>query len=139
MNRFTISILVVMSLLLLGVSLLAGCSKAPAPGVPSAMMMPAAAPGAPADAAAASDTVTCPVLGTKGDKSKMIPYEYQDKTYYFCCQPCVDKFKQDPEKYLKEGTQAAISAACPVSGRAKPADAICPLHDTSKSAALEAI
>lgn len=41
----------------------------------------------------------CPVMGGKVDKN--ISYEYKGKRYYFCCASCVDNFKADPEKYLK--------------------------------------
>jgi Cu+-exporting ATPase len=32
-------------------------------------------------------------------------FEYKGKTYYFCNAHCLEKFKQDPEKYLKEGPE----------------------------------
>jgi len=57
--------------------------------------------GAQVAAAAGDDLVSCPVLGTTLPKSKMIAYAYGGKTYYFCCQPCVDKFKANPQKYIK--------------------------------------
>lgn len=28
-------------------------------------------------------------------------YEFEGKTYYFCCAPCVATFKADPKKYLQ--------------------------------------
>ena len=40
----------------------------------------------------------CPVLGEPA--SKDISYEYDGKTYYFCCPACVNDFKADPEKYI---------------------------------------
>lgn len=49
----------------------------------------------------------CPITGEKIDKK--ISYEYNGKTYYFCCQACIDEFKEDPEKYIKkmeEGSKA---------------------------------
>jgi Cu+-exporting ATPase len=30
-------------------------------------------------------------------------YEYHGKTYYFCSEECLNEFKADPEKYIKEG------------------------------------
>ncbi|ACI17522.2 MAG TPA: YHS domain-containing protein [Coprothermobacter proteolyticus] len=30
-------------------------------------------------------------------------YEYKGTTYYFCSESCLNAFKADPEKYLKEG------------------------------------
>lgn len=47
------------------------------------------------------EMASCPVLGTTMPKDKMIPYTYKGKTYYFCCPPCVDAFKADPEKYIR--------------------------------------
>lgn len=44
--------------------------------------------------------VSCPVLGTTMARKNMIPYEYKGKTYYFCCQSCVDKFNKNPGEYI---------------------------------------
>ncbi len=27
-------------------------------------------------------------------------YDYNGKTYYFCCEECLDEFKKNPEKYI---------------------------------------
>ncbi len=49
------------------------------------------------------ETVTCPVSGEEFDKSKAAgSYEYEGKTYYFCCDGCKEKFLKDPEKYIKK-------------------------------------
>ncbi|MBU0693600.1 MAG: YHS domain-containing protein [Candidatus Omnitrophica bacterium] len=44
----------------------------------------------------------CPVSGedieSMGGGSK---YEYEGKIYNFCCPMCVEKFKKDPQKYIK--------------------------------------
>ncbi len=45
---------------------------------------------------------TCPVMGdvfTISEKTKH--QEYNGKHYYFCCPVCEEKFKADPEKYIK--------------------------------------
>ncbi len=42
----------------------------------------------------------CPVEGGKIDKN--IYTDYQGKRIYFCCSGCIDSFKKDPEKYLKQ-------------------------------------
>lgn len=102
--------------------LLTGCPKkavepqgAPAMNTPAAthtmpngqqmpgMQHPAAsdAPAKATSSETAADTASCPVLGTTMAKKDMIPYEYKGKTYYFCCESCVTKFKADPEKYLQ--------------------------------------
>jgi len=47
--------------------------------------------------------VTCPVSGEEFDESKAAgSYEYEGKTYYFCCEGCKEKFLNDPEKYTKK-------------------------------------
>jgi YHS domain-containing protein len=47
--------------------------------------------------------LTCPVMGHAiKDKSKAVKYEHKGKTYYFCCEGCVKKFKADPAKYMKK-------------------------------------
>ena len=61
----------------------------------------AAEPAKTSATATNEEMASCPVLGTTMEKSKMIPYEYKGKTYYFCCQPCIEKFKKNPEQYLK--------------------------------------
>lgn len=40
----------------------------------------------------------CPVSGEEADAS--ITYAYNSKTYAFCCNKCLKKFKADPEKYM---------------------------------------
>ncbi|MDD3627970.1 MAG: YHS domain-containing protein [bacterium] len=46
--------------------------------------------------------LTCPVDGTSFYKGKEIYFfEYKSKKFYFCCKDCLDKFKENPEKYLK--------------------------------------
>ncbi len=39
----------------------------------------------------------CPVSGEEIDRSKT--FTYNGKTYAFCCNKCLKKFKADPEKY----------------------------------------
>ena len=38
---------------------------------------------------------------------------YKDKTYYFCCQGCLEKFRADPARYLTAMTAPVISTAGP--------------------------
>jgi len=46
----------------------------------------------------AEDLGICPVMGGKATEEHS--YEYDGKTYYFCCPGCIDSFKADPEKYI---------------------------------------
>lgn len=97
------------------VALVAGCPKptgeagapptassaAPANAAVPAKAAPPSAPGASgAPTTSSADTASCPVLGTTMPKSQMIKLDYKGKTYYFCCQDCVTKFKANPQKYI---------------------------------------
>ncbi len=43
----------------------------------------------------------CPVAGEKIDEKTKATYEYKGKVYNFCCSGCIDEFKKDPDKYIK--------------------------------------
>lgn len=61
------------------------------------------APGAGAGAGAvkveAKAQTLCPVMGNAIDKKLFVDYE--GKRIYVCCPACIEKFKSDPEKYMK--------------------------------------
>ena len=42
----------------------------------------------------------CPVMGGEIDKEFYV--DHMGKQIYFCCEMCIDKFKEDPEKYMKK-------------------------------------
>lgn len=44
-----------------------------------------------------------PVCGMEVDKSSKYKTLYKGQVYYFCSENCLNSFKKDPEKYLKEG------------------------------------
>ncbi|MBN1421409.1 MAG: YHS domain-containing protein [Planctomycetes bacterium] len=46
-----------------------------------------------------------PIDYAKADKDPALYEDYQGKRYYFCCAACDEKFKEDPEKYIKEPAQ----------------------------------
>ncbi len=48
-------------------------------------------------------TETDPVCGMKVSVHSKLTHEHDGKTYYFCAPGCKFMFKQDPEKYLKDG------------------------------------
>jgi Cu+-exporting ATPase len=57
-----------------------------------------------------------PICGMKTDDPNAYqPYEYNDKTYYFCSDHCLTKFKADPEGYISDKKQQAIEE--PVAGQ----------------------
>jgi P-type Cu+ transporter len=49
-----------------------------------------------------ADLVKDPVCGMQFAPEKAAgKYEYQGNTYYFCNPHCLEKFRTDPEKFLK--------------------------------------
>ncbi len=51
----------------------------------------------------AEETVTCPVSGKVMKKSEAkVSYEFEGKTFYFCCEDAKEKFIKSPEEYLKK-------------------------------------
>ena len=63
----------------------------------------------------AEETVTCPVSGKVMKKSEAkATYEYQGKTYYFCCEDCKAKFIKNPEKYTQKKEEAKAVYTCPM-------------------------
>jgi YHS domain-containing protein len=48
----------------------------------------------------------CPVMG--GYVNKKLFADYQGKRTYFCCPPCMQQFKADPEKYMKQMEKSGI-------------------------------
>ena len=109
------------------------CDGRPATNTDPAPTTPPAAPSA----TLAADEATCPVRGEIHKKADMIAYDYQGKTYYFCCQDCVDKFKADPQKYLKPAAAPAAASTAPAAAAAAPAadEATCPVTgETDKKA-----
>jgi len=49
----------------------------------------------------------CPVSGDKVDKK--VYTDYEGKRIYFCCAKCVDAFKKNPAKYLKDMSDAGVT------------------------------
>jgi YHS domain-containing protein len=43
-----------------------------------------------------------PVCGIMVEKDPQLAAEYKGKTYYFCSKADRDKFKQNPQKYVKD-------------------------------------
>ena len=95
---------ILISLLSVGLIMLNGCKKSePAPSDTSdtmqemqehvAMMSESAK-----EVVSAIEQTTCPVMG--GAINKAIFTEYKGKKVYFCCSPCEEKFKEEPDKYI---------------------------------------
>ena len=53
------------------------------------------------DEKACDETLKCPVSGKEFKQSDATAkYEYEGKTYYFCCEGAKEKFAENPEKYI---------------------------------------
>jgi YHS domain-containing protein len=65
---------------------LAGCKKKSEPAAPKGAT------------SVAGEQTLCPVMG--GAINKNIFTEYKGKKVYFCCAPCADKFKANPQEYI---------------------------------------
>jgi len=48
------------------------------------------------------DKARDPVCGILVEKDPQLAAEYKGKTYYFCSNADRDKFKRDPQKYVKD-------------------------------------
>jgi YHS domain-containing protein len=59
---------------------------------------------------------TCIVSGETIEDGKQIELKYLDKTYNFCCEHCIAKFKKEPMSYIKEDLK------CPVGGESASKD-----------------
>ncbi len=63
----------------------------------------------------ADEKVVCPMSGEMMLKSQAkATYEYEGKTYYFCCQDCKDKFVKDPAKYAAPNAEMKEIYTCPM-------------------------
>jgi len=78
--------------LLVGIVILAGCRKKSEPAAPAEVKEQVAS--------AVTEQTTCPVMG--GSINTNIFKEYKGKKVYFCCPSCKDEFEKDPEKYVSK-------------------------------------
>lgn len=63
----------------------------------------------------ADEKVVCPVSGETMLKSQAkASYEYEGKTYYFCCADCKEKFVKDPAKYIGKTVDMKDVYTCPM-------------------------
>jgi len=61
------------------------------------------------------EKVVCPVSGKTMLKSQApASYEYEGKTYYFCCEGAKEKFSKDPAKYIAKKAEVADVYTCPM-------------------------
>ncbi len=78
------------------------------------------------------DTVKDPVCGMMVDPTRAAAStEYNGRTYYFCCHHCLEKFRQDPQRYLAPKADLPARPASTAGSPAAPASGAkytCPMH-----------
>lgn len=72
----------------------------------------------------------CPIMGKAINKDVFV--DHKGKRIYFCCAGCIDKFNENPDKYLKSMAKQGITL------EATPActgcqDKNCTCHNATKS------
>ena len=55
-----------------------------------------------------SAMTVCVVTGESISKGKELTYNYLGKDYAFCCEDCVESFKNEPIKYIKEDLSCIV-------------------------------
>jgi Cu+-exporting ATPase len=91
-------------------------------------------------AATQTGEVIDPVCGMKIKPDKAAAtFDYQGRTYYFCCNGCRAKFAAEPEKFLKKAAATMVMragvAAGPAPAEKRPAATgyTCPMHPEVKT------
>ncbi len=57
----------------------------------------------------AESQTKCSVMG--GKTNEKIFADYKGRRIYFCCTGCLEKFRKDPEKYLKKMEAEGVTPA----------------------------
>ena len=68
-----------------------------------------------------SGTQKDPVCGMTVEPSAERTFDYRDKTYYFCSDKCLAKFKNNPELYLNEDNKQQTETS-------PTGEYTCPMH-----------
>jgi YHS domain-containing protein len=53
-----------------------------------------------------TNQLKCPVLS--GSVNRNVYTDYQGKRIYFCCPPCIQEFKKNPDKYMKQFEEEGV-------------------------------
>ena len=107
------TVMAMATIMLAAALILTGCGRSGTPAPPAADHgdredSPHGTAGpAPAGAAhAGGPQTTCPIMGGAINKSLFV--DHDGKRIYVCCESCLGKIKQDPEKYISKLTGQGI-------------------------------
>ncbi|MBZ0116332.1 MAG: YHS domain-containing protein [Sandaracinaceae bacterium] len=87
-----------------------GASPAPATEEAASSLGAPEQPLVPPGDARVGDRTTCLVTGEEFLVGEGSPHvEHEGRTYFFCCDPCIEQFQADPERYLATSRATALS------------------------------
>lgn len=84
----------------------------------------------------AQHRATDPVCGMTVDPdTAAAKVEHRGRTYYFCCEHCAGRFREDPDRYIASGThrETAHRAAAPLKGTTAHGTYVCPMDPEVRS------
>jgi len=110
------TVMAMATIMLAAALVLTGCGRSSAPAAPAAghedhgdhedSPHGTAGPAEAGAAPAGGPQTTCPIMGGAIDKSLFV--DHDGKRIYVCCESCLGKIKQDPEKYISKLTGQGI-------------------------------
>ena len=94
-TKYLMTVWLCVSVVLMGLVALQGCQTAESKNGVATKVVPAK------EISRQAVQTNCPIMETMAiDKS--VYTEYKGKKVYFCCAGCINKFKEDPGKYLSK-------------------------------------
>lgn len=96
----------VIAVLAVGLGFVGGCGRAEQAEEAATQSIEQAAEGT--ESVLEDTPVTCPVCGKECAMGEAVAFEYEGKTHYFCCEGCLDKFKEDPAAFMTEKMEEAV-------------------------------
>jgi YHS domain-containing protein len=88
----------VIALLAFGLGFVGGCGQAEQAEEAATHSIEQAAEGA--ESMMEEHMMVDPVCGREVAMGEAVTYEHEGKMYHFCCEDCLNKFKEDPAAYM---------------------------------------
>jgi Cu+-exporting ATPase len=85
--------------------------------------------GETAESIDTTEEIKDPICGmTTESPEEFISYKRQGETYYFCSEHCLNKFKADPDKYIRPETESAETETSGTEDKHSGQFYTCPMH-----------